>query len=95
MVFLVLAAQHGRQSGREIAIGDVGNEAQPALVDANQWHAQVRQLAADAQHGAVAAHHQRQVTLGAYARHIEHGVTGDAHVMGSVVLKNHLAALRM
>ena len=95
MVFFVLAAQHRRQCGRKIAIGNVSHEAQPALVDANQWHAQVRQLAADAQHGAVATHYQRQITLGANARHIQHRVTGDAHVVCCVVLENHIATLRM
>ena len=63
VVFLVLAAQHGGQRGLVVVERDVGDEAQPALVDADQRHAVARQLAADAQHGAVAADHQAEIAL--------------------------------
>ena len=65
VVFLVLAAQHGRERGLVVLEWNVGDEAQASLVDADERHAVVRQLAADAQHGAVAADHQPQVALGA------------------------------
>ncbi|KAG0735323.1 hypothetical protein G6F24_018742 [Rhizopus arrhizus] len=39
---------------------NVGDEAQPPVVDADQRHAEGRQVAARAQHGAVAAHHDGQ-----------------------------------
>jgi heat-inducible transcriptional repressor len=94
LVFLVLAGQHGRQHGAVLVQRDVGDEAQPALVDADQGHAVAGQLAADAQHGAVAAHHQAQVAVRADGGDIQHrGVAGHARVAGGVAFHHHLAAL--
>ena len=45
--------------------GDVGDEAEPALVDADQRRAVAGELAGDAEHGAVAAEHDRDVAGGA------------------------------
>ena len=64
VILFVFAVKHGFELGFELVQGDVGDEAQPTLVDANEWHAVGRQLPAVAQHGAVAAHHQRQVEIG-------------------------------
>ena len=78
MVFLVLAAQHGLERGAVLVQRNVGDEAQAALVDADQRHAVARELPADAQHGAVAAHHQAQVALRADGRNVQGGVPCDA-----------------
>ena len=49
-----------RQRGLRVLQRDVGDEAQPPMVDADQRHAEGRQVARRAQHGAVAAHDHRQ-----------------------------------
>ena len=57
---LEAAFQHARQRGLRVLQRDVGDEAQPPMVDADQRHAEGRQVARRAQHGAVAAHDHRQ-----------------------------------
>ncbi len=63
VVFLVFAGQHRDQRGLEVVERDVGDEAEPAPVDADQRDAEGRELPADAEHGAVAADHQAEVAL--------------------------------
>jgi hypothetical protein len=91
-VFLVVAAQHGRQRLAVLAERDVGDEAQPALVDAHQRHLPARQFARDAEHGAVAAHHHGQVAARPMSATSARG--GQAGVERGVALERHLAALR-
>ena len=93
MIFFKLTAQHRRQRGCVTVQRDVGDEPQPPLVDANQGHAKPGELAANAQHGAIAAHHQAKITFRADGVDIQYRVAGNAHVVRGVVLKNHLATL--
>jgi hypothetical protein len=79
-VFLELAAQDGTHLFAVAVERDVGDEAQAPLVDAHQRHTAARQLAADAQHGAVAADHQRQVAGLADGGHIQSRVLQQAGV---------------
>jgi hypothetical protein len=95
VVFLVGAAQHRQQRGLVSVQRDVGDEPQAPLVDADQRHAVARQLAADAQHRAVAAHHQAQVALAPMASRPAWRSLRDAHVGGGLALERHLAALGM
>ena len=74
MVFLMLAAQHGGKRFLKAFKGYVSDEAQAPLVYADQRHAKAGQLSANAQHGAVASHHQPQIALGTNGRHIQYGV---------------------
>jgi hypothetical protein len=74
---------------------DVGDEAQPPLVDADQRRAVARQLAANAQHGAVAAHHHARSLAAPMAGHVEGGVARHAGDGGGALLEAHLAALRV
>ena len=93
VVHLVVAGQHGGQCGFVLFEADVGNKPQPPGVDADQRHLVARQLAAYAQHGAVATYHQGQVAMGANAVYIHGGVVAQARVGGGVGLDHHLAAL--
>jgi len=73
---------------------DVGDEAQPALVDAHQRHVVARQLARDAQHGAVAAHHHREVAAPAEFVGVERVEVGDTGGLCGLALERHFKALR-
>jgi len=92
-VLHILALQHLAQADRKTAIGNVGDEAQPALIDANQRHTIGRQLSANAQHRAIAAHHQTKVTLLTDLIHRQLLIPGQPHIECSVVFQDHLAAL--
>jgi hypothetical protein len=70
---------------------NVGNKTQPPLVDTNQRNPVLRQLAANAQHGAVATHHQAQVAMGANAGDIHGGVVAQADIGRGFHLQHHLA----
>jgi hypothetical protein len=71
------------------------HEAQAALVDADEGHVERRQLAGDAQHGAVAAHHDRAVGLladalrahGRDSRHVQvrRGIRFKYHVVAALL----------
>ena len=77
----------------EVVERDVGDETEPPLIDADQRHAIAGELAADAEHGAVAADDQAQVALLADGRHGQHLMPGDPHVERRIALQVHLAAL--
>ena len=57
----VAPLQQGTERGRRIFDGDVGDEAKPPMVDPDHRHIERGQLARRAQHGAVAARHDREV----------------------------------
>ena len=92
-VFLVAAMEHGGQGGLVVVKGNVGDKAQPPLIDTDQWHAKLRQLPAYAQHGAVATDHQTEVALLANLRNIENGVCGDAGILSGVFFQRYVATL--
>ena len=92
-VFVIFAAQHGLERRLEILEGDVGDEAQAALVDADQRHTELGQLPSYAQHGAVAPDHQCQVAMRTDAGHIEHRVLRQAGVAGRVFFQRDIATL--
>ena len=92
-VFFILPAQHGLERVLVVFKGDVGDKAKPTLVDAHHGHAKLGQLAADAQHGAVAAHDQRQVALSADSGCIKGRKLAQAGIAGRVFLKCDLATL--
>jgi hypothetical protein len=51
------------------------------------------ELAANTEHGSIAAHHQSQVTLGADLWNTQERVARNVHVMCRVMLKGNLATL--
>ena len=59
----VASVEHGAERGGHLAHRDVGEEAEPSLVDADQRHVEGRQLAREREHRAVAAQHDREVGL--------------------------------
>jgi hypothetical protein len=92
-VFLVIAGQHRGQGGLVAVERDVGNKAQPPLVDAHQRRAVAGQPPPHAEHGAVAAHHQTQIALATNAVDVQRGVAGQPHLVGRLVFQRQLAAL--
>lgn len=94
VLFLEVAGQHRRQRLAELPGGDIGDEAEPALVDADQRHRMRRQFAGDAEHRAVAADHHRQVAalaeLGGAQRRVAVGQAGSG---GGLALHRDLEAL--
>jgi hypothetical protein len=72
---------------------NVGDEAQAPLVDAHQRHAVAGQLPADAQHGAVASHHQGQIDRLAHGRHVQRRVLEQTGVERGLALQRDVAAL--
>ncbi|MOA41274.1 hypothetical protein D3C78_1632200 [compost metagenome] len=62
------------------------------MVDAHQRHAERRQMAARAQHGAVAAHHDGQRRILANLFEGSHRVFGQARVAGGVRIDEHMPA---
>ena len=80
MVLVVLARQHRSERLAVAAQRDVGDEAQPPLVDADQRNAEARQLSRDAEHGAVAADDDRDVALLAELGRAQRAVVGQAGV---------------
>ena len=81
-VFHIFAREHGRQHLLVFSQRNVGDKAQPPLIDADERRAKGRELLAGVEHGAVAADDNRQVAaapdgfgvkLFPYAIHAEHG----------------------
>jgi hypothetical protein len=101
VVFLVLAGQHRDQRGLVVVERNVGDEAEPAAVDADQRNAVAGELPADAEHGAVAADHQAEVAALAdfldrqrlVARERRGAVVGVVF-LACRALDEHLATLR-
>ena len=90
---LVMALQHGQQHILVTEQRNVGDKAQPPLVDAHQRQAEAGHLAANAQHGAVAPNDQTQITLRADLGHLQHVVSVQARVRGGFLVQHHVAAL--
>ena len=90
---LVVAGDHRREHFGELAHGDVGDEAEPPLVDAHQRQAEARQLARDAEHRAVSAEHHRQVALAAEFGGLERAIAGDAGGQRRLLLERHVEPL--
>ena len=67
----VAAVEHRAERVLHAGERDVGEEAEPALVDADQRHVERRQLARDRQHRAVAAEHDGEVGGGPSASAID------------------------
>ena len=87
-------AEHGRAAWRgKWSSGMSVMKPRRPLVDADQRHAVARELPADAQHGAVAAHHQAQVALRADGRNVQRGVPCDSGSGRRFAFDDHLAAL--
>ncbi len=80
LLLVELAGEDRRQRGLEVVERDVGDEAEPALVDADQRRAVAGEPAGDAEHGAVAAEDDGDVAGGAERVGVEHGVGVDAGV---------------
>ena len=83
---VVLALEDGRQRRRELVEGDVGDEAEPALVDADQRQTVAREPAGDAEHGAVAADDDGDVAGLAQRLGVERGPFDDAGVVRGLFL---------
>jgi hypothetical protein len=71
-------------------VRDVGDEAQPALVDAHQRQVVAGQFAGYADHGAVAAHHHRQVAALAQLLHRHAVEIGHAGGLRGLAFEAHL-----
>ena len=76
---------------------DVGEEAEPALIDADQRHVERRQRARDVEHGAVAADHDGQIgeLAGSLQRHDLEVVAGDVRRGDRVEQHAHAARLQV
>jgi hypothetical protein len=85
--------EHGRQRGLVVVKGNVSDKAQPTLIDANQWHAKLRQLPAYAQHGPIATDHQSEVALLANLRNIQNGMPRNAGILSGVFFQRYVATL--
>ena len=92
-VLLVVSMEHGRQRGLVVVKGNVGDKAQPTLIDTDQWHAKLRQLPAYAQHGPIATDHQSEVAFLTNLSNIQNGVRGDAGILSGVFFQRNLATL--
>ena len=90
---LVVALKHGQQHRLVALQGNVGDEAQPPLVDAHQRQAMTGHLTAYAEHGAVASYHQAQIALRADLGHLQHRVLVQAGVRSGFLVQHHIAAL--
>ena len=64
-------------------------KAEPALVDADQRHAEGMQRAGDIQHGAVAAEHHGQIGLLPDLFQVGQGIVGHAGAFGRLPLHQH------
>ena len=89
LLFLVFAGHHRGERLLEAVGGDVGDEAQTPLVDADERCAVARELARDAEHRAVAAEHHREVALAAEFVDIERGVGIDPGALRSLRLERN------
>ena len=85
--------EHGRQRGLVVVKGNVGDKAQPTLIDTDQWHAKLRQLPTYAQHGPIATNHQTEVALLANLRNIQNGMRRDAGILSGVFFQRYVATL--
>ena len=88
-----MALQNGEERIFIAAVGDVGDEAEPPLVDADDRDVVAGELAPDAQQRAVAPHHQSQIASGAELRNIQHRMLGEAGVERGFPLQRHIATL--
>ena len=91
-IFLIQTFQHGGQGGLVAIQGNVGDEAQAALVDANQGHARRGQAPTKAEHRAVAAHHQGHIAVLGNAVHIQGAQALQAGVVGGFLFQANAAA---
>ena len=94
LLFVVLALEDGGERRLVAAEGDVGDEAEPALVDADERRAVAGELAGDAEHRAVAAEDDRDVAGGAEGLGIERGPGVDAGVARRLGLDRDRQAAR-
>src|SRR5690606_31505099 len=81
---LELAVEDAGDRFQRVVQRDVGDEAQPAVVDAHHGDVVESQLPGRAQHGAIAAHHDGQVGLRADFGVIGYHELGYARVAGGV-----------
>ncbi len=92
-VFVVFTQQNRKQRFAVTAQGDVGHKAQAPLVDAHQRRAVLGQMAADAQHGAIAPHHHRQsAVLAQFIDRQRRKALVQPGVQGGIRFHHHLAA---
>jgi len=89
---LEAALEHPGKRCVRVLQGDVGDEAQAPVVDADQRHAIRREMAAGAQHGAVAAHDHGQ--RGGLADFLERGdgIFGQPGIARRVRVDQHMPA---
>jgi hypothetical protein len=71
---------------------DVGDEAEPPVVDADQRRTVGRKLPPDAEHRAVAAEHDGDVRARADLGGLQRGVAGSADLVGGLSLEHHVEA---
>jgi hypothetical protein len=93
MLLLVLAAQHRCQRLAKAIDRDVGDEAQAALVDADERYVEARQLACDAQHRAVAADHDSHVALAPEVIGLDGVIARQAGGQGGGPFERHVQPL--
>lgn len=93
MVLLVFTLQDALQRTGIALERNIGNKAQPPLIDAYQRYAVTGQQASDAQHGAIPPHDQAQIAVRADAKHVQNRMPRDVHMNRRLLLKAHVAAL--
>jgi len=91
---LEAAAENLRQHGQHALERDIGHEAQAPLIDTDQGNIEWRQLARNAQHGAVAAHDDGAIGGGADLgrRHGAHAGKRQVQMHGRLRLEDHRVA---
>jgi hypothetical protein len=92
LLALELARQDHRHERLHVGCGDVGDEAEPPVVDADQRRLVRRELAADAEHRAVAAEHHRDVRARADFRRRERRIARDADLARGIGLEHDVEA---
>jgi len=92
-VFFVLSRQHGRERCLKVLKRDVSDEPEAPLIDPDEGNAERCELPSNAQHGAVTANDQTQVTVGANFGYVHDRQRADARIGGCFLLNHHLATL--
>ena len=88
----VIAFEYGADGLEHGVERDVGQETEPALVDADQRDVERRQRARDIEHGAVAAEHDRKIGLAADFLERQHRIPAVADVRRGQAVDQHLDA---
>ena len=94
MFDVVLAVKYRFDGLEGVLYRDVGDKAEPPVVDAQQGDVVLSQQTANAEHGAIAAHDNHQVGLAADFSGRGSGIFGHAGILGRFLFNQNLSASR-